>query len=135
MIYQLNNGPHGNNNANGDNGFNNDDDANGDNGENRSNGDSCNIGANDDNDDLKETMMIHRLNNGANGDNNTNGDNGENNSNGDIGNIGANVATLAIGIIFAIGTILMPLKPLLPLATVFYQRIIVVSFSSSLSPL
>ena len=51
---------------NGDNGFNSDNDANGDNGENRSNGDSCNIGANG---DLKETMMIHRLNNGPNGDN------------------------------------------------------------------
>ena len=46
------------------------------------NGDSCNIGANGDNGDLKETMMIHRLNNGANGDHNANGDNGENNSNG-----------------------------------------------------
>ena len=45
---------------------------------------SCNIGANA---DLKETMMIHRLNNGANCDNNANGDNGENNSNGDSGDI------------------------------------------------
>ena len=84
MIHHLNNGPNGNNDANGDNGFNSDNNANGDNGENRSNGDNGNIGANGDNDDLKETMMIHRLNNGP---------------------IGANVATVAIGVIVAIGTI------------------------------
>ena len=50
----------GDNDANGDNGFNSDNDANGDNGENRFNGDSCNIGVNGDNDDLKETIMLHR---------------------------------------------------------------------------
>ena len=63
MIHQLNNDSNGDNNANGDNSFNGDNDTNGDNGENRLNGDSCNIGVNGDNDDLKETMMIHRLNN------------------------------------------------------------------------
>ena len=68
---------------------------------------------------------MHRLNDGATFDKNANG---ENNSNGDKGNIGDNVATVTIG------TILLPLKPLSPLATVFYQRIIIViSFILSLA--
>ena len=58
MIHQLSNGPNGDNNANGDNGCNSDNDTNGDNGEYTYNGESCIIGANGDNDNLKETMMI-----------------------------------------------------------------------------
>ena len=61
MIHRLNNGPNDDNVANGDNEFNNDNDANGDKCENGSNVDSCNSGANGDNDDSKETMMIHRF--------------------------------------------------------------------------
>ena len=67
MIHQLNNS---------------DNDANGDKGEIRSNCDRFNIGANGENDDLKETIVTHRLKNGP---------------------IGANVVT--IGAIVAIGTI------------------------------
>ena len=47
----------------GDNGFNDDNGFNGDSGNNNSNGDNSNIGADGDNDDLKETIniMIHYL--------------------------------------------------------------------------
>ena len=58
------------------------------------NRDSGNIGANGNNDDPLETMMIHRSYNGTNGDNNTDGDNGFNDDNGDKSEI-ISMATVA----------------------------------------
>ena len=49
------------------------------------NGDSGNIGANSDNDDPLETMMIHWSYNGGNCDNYDNGSNGDIGTNGFIG--------------------------------------------------
>ena len=128
MIHQLNNS---------------DNDANDDNGEIISNGDSCNIGANGNNDDLKETMMIHRLNNGANGENNgANGDNGENNSNGYNSNIGANgdnddmKKTLFAMVTMVSMATMVPMAKIIPMAivaTLFNRCIIIVSFRSSMS--
>ena len=46
------------------------------------NGDSGNIGANGDNDDPLETMVIHWSYNGGSVDNSANGDNGSNGDNG-----------------------------------------------------
>ena len=75
------------------------------------NGDSFNIGANGDNDDPLETMMIHwscyggYVENSANGDNGSNGDNGVIGENNSIGDIGAHGFICTSGVIGTNGTI------------------------------
>ena len=82
-------------------------------GTNGANGDSENIGANDDNNDPLETIMMHWSYNGGNVDNSANGNNGskgvngvngENNSIGDVGTNGCIGTDGFIGTSFVIGT-------------------------------